>query len=370
MTTAIINGNIIGGNPSDANHIILVKDGVVTGLAAEVPAGAHIINLKGRNISAGFIDIQLNGGYEYYFMQTPAAAALDDMVAASADFGTAFILPCLISSSKENILQAIETVREYMQDHPAVLGMHLEGPFINPAKRGAHVKELVRKPTNAELEEIIRYGKDVIRVMTIAPECFADEQLQLLIESGITLSAGHTEMDYTAAQKVFSKGIQLVTHLYNAMTQMGHRSPGLVGAVLDNDQVYAPIILDGAHCDYAMARIAWKAKQEKLILLSDAAFLGRQKTSFEWNGFTARLQNGFYRNEEGNLAGAAISMVEAIQNAIMHVGIPLSTAIDMATIRVAQAIGMEDKIGKIKAGYPARFAVFDDRLEQIETLVL
>ena len=172
---------------------------------------------------------------------------------------------------KEKILEAIEDVKKFMSTHnKGVLGMHLEGPFINPEKRGAHNKDVIRKPSNAELEEIIRYGKGVIKVMTIAPEQFTDEQLEMLLESGIILSAGHSATSYEQAQYYFNKGIHLVTHLYNAMTQMGHRNPGTVGAVFDNDEVYAPIILDGAHCDYAAARIAYKIKRDKLFLISDA----------------------------------------------------------------------------------------------------
>ena len=171
----------------------------------------------------------------------------------------------------QKILEAIEAVKKFMSTHnKGVLGMHLEGPFINPEKRGAHNKDVIRKPSNAELEEIIRYGKGVIKVMTIAPEQFTDEQLEMLLESGIILSAGHSATSYEQAQYYFNKGIHLVTHLYNAMTQMGHRNPGTVGAVFDNDEVYAPIILDGAHCDYAAARIAYKIKRDKLFLISDA----------------------------------------------------------------------------------------------------
>ena len=154
------------------------------------------------------------------------------------------------------------------------------------------------------------------------------------------------------------------------MTQLGHREPGMVGAILDNDNVYAPIILDGAHCNYAAARIAYKIKKDKLFLISDAAFLGRKLTAFECDLLDAKLINGFYRNEEGNLAGAAISMAEAVENAVKHVGIPLKTAVQMANLNAATAIGMQNKLGKIEKGYPAKFVCFNDDFSIYKTILL
>ncbi len=285
--------------------------------------------------------------------------------------GTGYVLPTLITSPTENILKGIESTRNYILKNPnsGVLGMHLEGPFLNPIKRGAHLAEYVRKPTNAELEEIIKYGKGIIKIMTIAPEQFTDEQLEMLLESGIVISAGHSNATNKQASHAFRKGIRLITHLFNAMSQMGHREVGLVGTIFDNDEVYAPIILDGFHCDYAAARIAHKAKKDKLFLISDALFVGDKVKQFQWGEFDAYLQDGQYRNSEGNLAGAAISMGDAVRNATKFVDISLQEAVEMATIRPAKAIGMDDKAGKIAVGYPARFTVFDEGLENFETLV-
>ncbi|MEP6711911.1 MAG: amidohydrolase family protein, partial [Ferruginibacter sp.] len=252
IKTTIFCKRLFTGEKVIDEAIVIVENGIIISIQNDIPEGSEIVNLQGWNLAAGFLDIQVNGGEKYYFSQSPTEEALQDICDSSLLYGTAYTLPCLISSSPENILKAIEAVKAFMQKHNnGLLGMHLEGPFINPEKRGAHVKKLVRKPSDKELEEIIRYGKDVIKVMTIAPECFSDEQLEMLMDSGIVLSAGHTDISYEKAQYYFSKGISLVTHLYNAMNQMLHRAPGLVGAVFDNDNVYAPIILDGAHCDYA-----------------------------------------------------------------------------------------------------------------------
>ncbi|MFT3981524.1 MAG: N-acetylglucosamine-6-phosphate deacetylase [Ferruginibacter sp.] len=370
MQELLINGIVHTGNEVIRNASVLVEEGRVVSLFAEQKEGMKVTDLQGKQLAPGFIDIQLNGGEQYYFSQDTSAAALQDMYDSSKRYGVTHILPCLISSPREKILEAIEVVRSFREKNPGVLGMHLEGPFINPVKRGAHQEKVIRRPTNAELEEIIRYGRDVIKVITIAPEMFNDEQLDMLKESGIIISAGHSDMNFEQADACFKKGISLVTHLYNAMKQMGHREPGIVGAVFENEHVYAPVILDGAHCHYAAANIAYRLKKDKLLLLSDAAFLGRKKQSFQSELLDATLQDGFYRNSEGNLAGAAISMAEAVYNAVHHADIPLQEAIKMAGSRVANALGMADRIGKIAPGYPASFVCFDETLTTFEVMEL
>ncbi|RKS92640.1 N-acetylglucosamine 6-phosphate deacetylase [Flavobacterium limicola] len=369
MKQAIANGIIHTGDEILYNCVVIIENGIIISVQKEIPTDIPLIDLKGSHISAGFIDIQINGGERLYFSQNPTEETIQDIYETSLKYGTTHTLPCLISSSKETILQGIEAIRNYKAKYNnGVLGMHLEGPFLNSLKRGAHSINQVRKPTNSELGEIIRYGKDVIKVITIAPECFTDEQLDMLLESGIVISAGHSTMTYKEAQYYFSKGIKLVTHLFNAMTQFGHREPGLVGATFENESVYAPVILDGAHCDYAAAKLAYKLKQDKFFLISDAAFLGRKVSSFRWENFDAHLENGFYRNDEGNLAGASISMKEAVQNAFTHLNVSADEAIKMATCRVAAAIKMENQLGKIKPGFPASFVTFNDDLSRIETL--
>ena len=371
MKQAIINGTVHTGDEIINNGVIIIENDTILSVQNDIPNDIKKIDLKGQHIAAGFIDIQINGGEQFYFSQYPNEQTIQDINDSSLKYGTTHTLPCLISSSNETILEGIEAIRNYKAKHKnGVLGMHLEGPFLNPLKRGAHSINQVRKPNNSELKEIIRYGKEVIKVITIAPECFTEDQLDMLLESGIVISAGHSNMTYKQAQYYFSKGIKLVTHLFNAMTQFGHREPGLVGATFANESVYAPVILDGAHCDYAAARIAYQLKKEKLFLISDAAFLGRKVANFKWENFDAHLENGFYRNEEGNLAGASISMQEAVQNAYKYLNVSADEAIKMATSRVAAAINMEDEIGKIKVGFPASFVTFNDDLSKMESLVI
>lgn len=367
---AIINGSIFTGEEQLQQQCILVADHKIVGIVPECPSHVDCIDLEGKYISPGFIDIQINGGRQRHFSKTPDIETLAEMHAACVDFATPFLAPTLISSPQTTILTALEAVKSFMDQEAGVLGMHLEGPFMNPLKKGAHDENIIRKPTDRELDAIIEQGKGCMALMTIAPECFTDKQIEKLLHHDIVLSAGHSMMSYAQAQHYFSMGIHLVTHLFNAMTQMGHRECGTVGAVFNNSSVYAPIILDGGHCDYAAAKIAYQLKKDTLFLITDSSFLGRELERFNWEGLNIEMKEGFFKDQQGNLAGAAISMPEAIKNAIDFVGIPLQVAVEMATSRPARAIRQSDRVGFIKPGYPAMFSVFNADLSDYATLSL
>lgn len=339
----------------DENEIISIKTGI------------RKKDFDIENICPAFFDTHINGGENFYFTQNLSSACLSDIASASRHGGTAFTLPCLITSSLENILKGIEVIKNHMANKPddGILGLHLEGPYLNLEKRGAHMSKYVRKPTLAEVKKIVKAGKGVIKIWTIAPEVFEEEVLDYLLSQNITLSVGHSNATYEEANNAFEKGIHLVTHLFNAMSGLHHRSPGLVGAALANPRVWAPIILDGHHCHYGAARASFQAKKDKLFLISDALFLNQKIHHFRWEEFDAKLSPGpVYINSEGNLAGGAVSMGTCISHAVKEVGIPLETALDMATRRPAKAIGLEKKIGSIQVGFSSKMLSFKDDLTQ------
>jgi N-acetylglucosamine-6-phosphate deacetylase len=372
MNTLLTNVQVHTGETIKLNHHILIKNGVIQAVLPKIPEGfeGKTIDLAGQHIAAGFIDLHINGGEKHYFTQTVTEETLTDIANSSRSWGTTHTMPCLITSPLDNILRGVKVMRDFMQKYPqsGVLGMHLEGPFLNPIRRGAHLKEYLQTPTDYALDTLINEGKDVIKIMTIAPELFTDAQIDKLLGSGIHIAVGHSDATYTQATNAFKRGVKLCTHLFNAMSQMQHRAAGVVGAVLDTEGVYAPIILDGIHCSYEAARIAYKIKKDKLVIISDALFVGRKKQEFAWGDFNATLKNGEYRNSEGNLAGAAIAMSDAVRNAVFEVGIPLEEAVKMATVRPAKAINMDDKIGRIRKGFSADFVVFDEKLAHFKTL--
>lgn len=339
------------------------QGGVIISLdfLSEIPSDLtcydQVIDLSGDYLAPGMIDIQLNGGYSKYFSLMPELDTLSEMTQASLEFGTPFFYATLISSPLDVVHCAIDVVRTAMRTNPYLLGMHLEGPFLNPVRKGAHNASLLHRPSDVELLEVLEHGKDVIKLITIAPEMLTREQIELIQLSGIKVSLGHSEVGYEEAMELFDQGVNIVTHLYNAMSAFSHRAPGLVGAALLHPDVYTPLILDGRHCHWAAARLAYRLKGDKLILLTDAAVLGRQMQEMAWEGLHAILTpDGFYVNPEGNLAGAAISMGEAVVNACQHLGVSPAEAMDMATGRVAKALGVcGEGLGRIAVGCRAVF---------------
>ena len=313
------------------------------------------------------VDIHINGGEEYHFTATPTNEALVDIETSARKNGVAFTLPTLITSSFENIEKGVEAIRAYKNQHPdsGILGMHLEGPFLNVKKRGAHLEKYILKPSDELIDRLLKISDGHIKMITIAPENFTKTQISKLIDSDIIVSLGHSNATFEEANAAFDQGVGLVTHLFNAMSALGHREPGLVGATLLNQNVYAPIILDDVHVDKNVTKLAFEAKKGKLFLISDALFQNHKKQTFVWEEFDASLQNGNYINADGNLAGATISMQDAVQNAIKWLDIPLETAIHMATDLPLLAIKETRKIGKIAVGFEAKICSFEGNLENI-----
>ena len=219
-----------------------------------------MIDLNGQLLVPGFIDLQVNGGGGGFYTQKATIENYKIVNDAHREFGTTALLPTLVSTSLDNIIAQIKVTKELMKD-PAngVLGLHVEGPYFNPDKKGAHSLDFVREATDYEIDQIIEHGVGVVKILTLAPEIVSSKHVKRLVEAGIPVSAGHTNATYEQAMESFHSGITKVTHLYNAMSQFTSRAPGMVGAFLDSDDdVWGGIIVDGVHCDYAAAKIAYK----------------------------------------------------------------------------------------------------------------
>lgn len=357
--------NLFNGNTLQYAQRVYVDRGRITAIET---IEEELTSYDYENLAPAFADIHINGGQRLHFTQNPSVESVLDIAEASHQTGCFYTLPTLITSSTENIYRGIDAVREFQQKYPdkGVLGMHLEGPFISTQKRGAHLTKYIRRPSIPELQALIDYGKDVLKMITVAPEQLEEDALQLLLDSGIRVSAGHSNATYAQTMDFFAKGGDLITHFYNAMSGFTHRAPGMVGAILEKNNVHVPIILDGVHCDFGAARLAYKSAKEKMFLITDALFLGKQVTRFQWEEFDATLQGDRYVNNEGNLAGGAIDMGTAIRNAVKEVGVPLEEAIAMASVRPAKALHLETNIGSIAIGFEAIFTNFDASLHHFE----
>ncbi len=242
-------------------------------------------------------------------------------------------------------------------------GLHVEGPFINPVKRGAHSDAMVRPPSWFELMELIEKGKDVIKVMTIAPECFDDALLDLLKTTGWAISAGHTNATAVELNAYFDKGFNLATHLYNAMRPLESRELGVVGTIFDRTDVHASIIADGYHCDYGALRIAKKLLGERLFLISDATFAKYEGTRFEFEGFVTNYDGERFTNDQGLLAGSCITLLDAVRNCIQRAGLEADEVFRMATAYPARHLRMDHELGYLKPGYVANVVALTPDLE-------
>lgn len=359
---ALTNCKIYTGNDVLVKHAVIINgDKIETICPIEsLPSDIKVLDLNGANLSPGFIDLQLNGCGGVMFNDEITAKTIDIMHKANLKSGCTSFLPTLITSSDENMRQAIAAAREYQSQYPnQSLGLHLEGPYLNVMKKGIHSVDFIR-PSDDSMIDTVCANSDVIAKVTLAPENNKPEHIEKLVKAGIVVSIGHTNATYAEARQSFESGITFATHLFNAMTPMVGREPGVVGAIYDTPDVYAGIIADGFHVDYANIRIAHKIKGEKLVLVTDAtAPAGAEMDYFIFVGKKVYYRDGKCVDENGTLGGSALTMIEAVQNTVEHVGIALDEALRMATLYPAKAIGVDDKLGRIKKGMIANLTVFD-----------
>ncbi|CAB1254654.1 N-acetylglucosamine-6-phosphate deacetylase [Vibrio cholerae] len=359
---ALTNCKIYTGNDVLVKHAVIINGDKIEAVCPieYLPSEMNVVDLNGANLSPGFIDLQLNGCGGVMFNDEITAETIDIMHKANLKSGCTSFLPTLITSSDENMRQAIAAAREYQAKYPnQSLGLHLEGPYLNVMKKGIHSVDFIR-PSDDTMIDTICANSDVIAKVTLAPENNKPEHIEKLVKAGIVVSIGHTNATYSEARKSFESGITFATHLFNAMTPMVGREPGVVGAIYDTPEVYAGIIADGFHVDYANIRIAHKIKGEKLVLVTDAtAPAGAEMDYFIFVGKKVYYRDGKCVDENGTLGGSALTMIEAVQNTVEHVGIALDEALRMATLYPAKAIGVDEKLGRIKKGMIANLTVFD-----------
>ncbi|UPQ87318.1 N-acetylglucosamine-6-phosphate deacetylase [Vibrio sinaloensis] len=359
---ALTNCKIFTGSDVLTEHAIIIDNGLIQSVcpADQLAEGMEVRNLNGANVSPGFIDLQLNGCGGVMLNDEISAETMQTMHLANLKSGCTSFLPTLITSSDEDMRQSVAAAREYHAKYQnQSLGLHLEGPYLNVMKKGIHSVDYIR-PSDDSMIDFMCENADVIAKVTLAPEHNDSAHITRLKDAGIVVSIGHTNATYREARKGFEAGITFATHLFNAMTPMVGREPGVVGAIYDTPDVYAGIIADGFHVDYANIRIAHKIKGEKLVLVTDAtAPAGADMDYFIFVGKKVYYRDGKCVDENGTLGGSALTMIEAVQNTVEHVGIALDEALRMATLYPAKAIGVDQQLGRIKPGFVANLTVFD-----------
>jgi N-acetylglucosamine-6-phosphate deacetylase len=359
MLTAYTNAKVFTGHAIEINKAVLTDNDIITGIteANNIPSQYMQVDLKGLTLAPAFVDMQIYGGNGKLFSQELSVESLKATYEYCLHGGCSHFMITMATNTIEKFLKGFEVVREYRKEGgKGLLGMHLEGPYINPAKRGAHLEGCVKKPTVEEVQMLLQKGEGVFTMMTLAPEQCDEAVIDLLLQHNIILSAGHTNATYQQAQKAFNKGIPAATHLFNAMSPLQHREPGMVGAVFNHPGVMSSIVCDGVHVNYSVVQIAKKVLQHRLFFITDAV------TETPEGEYQHRFKGDRYTLPDGTLSGSALTMLQCVKNGVTHAGIELEEALRMASAYPAQLL-RDQKLGKIEAGYSASFVVFDDQLE-------
>ncbi len=370
MSVALVNGRVLVGDALVEGVAVVVEGGRIAAVlpAAETKAD-ETRDLAGALLLPGFIDTQVNGGGGALFNDAPTVETIAAIGAAHRAYGTTGFLPTLISDDLSVIAEAIAaTDAAIAQGVPGVLGIHIEGPFLNAERKGIHDASKFRV-LDDEAFALLTSLKRGRTLVTLAPEKTTPDAIRRLADAGVIIAAGHTNADYETAAKAFRSGVTGVTHLFNAMSPLNNRAPGMVGAALESDACCG-IIIDGAHIHPATLRIALASRPlDRFMLVSDAMpTVGGPKT-FNLQGREITVRNGVCVGPDGTLAGSDLDMAGAVRNAMSMTRLTLPQAANMAARSPAAFLGIENETGSIAPGLRADLVVADDQLNVIETWI-
>ncbi|MCH8537737.1 MAG: N-acetylglucosamine-6-phosphate deacetylase [Alkalimonas sp.] len=348
------------------NHaFVRVEQGRIAAIADKPDDDLPVQRFSYGSLIPGFIDVQVNGGGGVLFNQQPTRATLQTMLQAHARFGTTAMLPTVITDSIEVMQQAANTIASAIaQQEPGIIGIHFEGPHLSLAKKGVHPPAYIRQLSDAEWQLYQRQDLG-IKVVTLAPEKVAPELIAELVAVGVHVCLGHSNADSATVQAALTAGATGFTHLYNGMSPLQSREPGMVGTALVDASSWCGIILDGHHLHPLAALLAYQAKAKgKLMLVTDAMSpVGTEQQEFAFfQGKVVRHGNRL-TDPSGSLAGSVLDMVSAVQNARQQLGVSLAEAIAMASANPADFLGCADQIGRLAVGKQADIIWLDEDAE-------
>jgi N-acetylglucosamine-6-phosphate deacetylase len=340
-------------------HALLIEDDIIQDVLpiTQLPTGLANHHFEGCFIAPAFIDLQIYGAFGNLLSVSSTEDTLIKMYDYCVSGGAHHFLPTVATNTNEVFHSCIDAVKNYWRSNrKGVLGLHIEGPWLNKLKRGAHIESLIHSPSIEEVETLLEYGKDVIKIITLAPEVCNVEIIKLIQSFGVVVSAGHSNATYSQAVQAFDGGVKTATHLFNAMSPLQHREPGLAGAILNHPHVRSSIIPDGYHVDFAALSIAKKAMGERLFMITDAV------AETDEGPYPHKLVGDKYV-ANNILSGSALTMMKGVRNCVEHAGIELGEAIRMASLYPAIVLNLDNKLGKLEKDYNAGFVVITDALE-------
>ncbi|RVU01793.1 N-acetylglucosamine-6-phosphate deacetylase [Mucilaginibacter limnophilus] len=363
MITALYNLQLITCGVIHSGKAILIEGKSIKAVIdeADIPAEAEKINLNGSYLAPGLIDLQIYGAGGKLFSGSPSEDALAQMETSLLTEGTTGFFATVATNSDAIIEAAIDAARSYqLKAKGNFLGLHIEGPYLNTKRKGAHPEKFIKKATLTEVKAWVERGKGIIKMITIAPELQDAEVIDYLHKQNIIISAGHTDASYEQALNFFDERIPAATHLYNAMPQMHHRAPGIIPAIF-NKKPFTSIVADGIHVSYPMIALAKHELGNKLFLITDAV------TETTEGLYPHKFVQDHYESH-GILSGSALTMLKAVKNCVQHVGIELAEAVNMASLYPAELAGFNKK-GQIEQGFDADLLIFNDKFT-VEGVVL
>ena len=373
MVTALVNGRVLRAGALRDGEAVLVDGDRIAGVVAagDVPADAARHDLHGAILLPGFIDTQVNGGGGVLFNDSPTVAGIAAIGAAHRRFGTTGFLPTLISDDLDVIRRAVAAVDAAIAEGvPGVLGIHIEGPFLNVDRRGIHRADKIRELDDEGLAVLtsLQRGRTLV---TLAPERTTPATIRRLTDAGVIVAAGHSNATYEQSIAAIEAGITGITHLFNAMSPLTSRAPGLTGAALERPELVCGIIVDGHHVSPTTLGIALRCKPpEQLMLVTDAMpSVGSDSDSFVLQGRQIAVRDGICRDVDGTIAGSHLDMAAAVANTMSMLGTSIETAARMAAYSPAAFLGLADSLGDIAPGYRADLVAIDAGMRVIETWI-
>ncbi|WP_345949481.1 N-acetylglucosamine-6-phosphate deacetylase [Mucilaginibacter sp. PAMB04274] len=364
MLTALYNTIIVSNGNLTAGKAVILKAGKIDAIVneAEIPADAERINLNLALLAPGLIDLQIYGAGGSLFGGLPSTQALQQMETTLLQQGCTGFLATVATNSDEVVLKAIAAAKAYRpQSIGNFLGLHLEGPYLNAARKGAHPAKYIKKATLNEVKHWIELANGEIKMITLAPELQDQEVIDYLHQQNVILSSGHSDATYAQGKAFLNKPVQAVTHLYNAMPPMHHREPGIIPAIFE-ERPYTSIVADGIHVNFTMIALAKRQLGNKLFLITDAVTEATEGT------YQHQFTGDRYTMPDGTLSGSALTMLNAVKNCVNEVCIDMPEAINMATLYPAQLAALTSK-GKVEAGYDADLIIFDPEFNFLSSVL-
>lgn len=369
---ALVNARVLVDGEIVAGRAVLIDGSrIAAAVAADcIPADCEIIDVGGGILAPGFIDIQVNGGGDRLFNDDPSIETIAAIGAAHRKFGTTGILPTLISDDFATTVAAMEAARAAIAAGvPGVLGVHIEGPFLNPKRKGIHDAARLRAISSNDIALLSRPigGKTMV---TLAPEIVPCEAIRALADAGVIVCAGHTQANADQVAAALDNGLSGFTHLFNAMSQLTPREPGVVGAALLDENSRCGIIVDGHHVDPRVLKLALRAAPlRKFMLVTDAMPSVGGRKAFVLDGQQIAVVDGKCSNADGTIAGSDLDMASAVRNAVELLDLSLADALAMASTHPAAFLGLDHEFGRIAPGYRADLVLLDDDLNALQTWI-